>query len=120
MSSWFIMFILYGAYMLTLHPASYTLIAAKSFPFIFLLIYFSILSFSFLDTLFSCLLISFFSFLMKYFKIEYVDAGGQYFAFGDCDGSNCPVETWTLVPVETEQPTAPATPPSTSAAAPTR
>ena len=53
----------------------------------------------------------------KYFKIEYVDAGGQYFAFGDCDGSNCPVETWTLVPVETEQPTAPATPANLAATA---
>ena len=53
----------------------------------------------------------------KYFKIEYVDAGGQYFAFGDCDGSNCPVETWTLVPVETEQPTAPATPTNLAATA---
>ena len=37
----------------------------------------------------------------KYFKIEYVDAGGQNFIFGDCDGSNCIKETWTLEPAQT-------------------
>ena len=39
-----------------------------------------------------------------YFKVEYNAAGGEYFVFSDCNGSNGTIETWTIEAIETEEP----------------
>ena len=44
----------------------------------------------------------------KYFKVEYVGDGGEYFIFGDCSGA-CQ-ETWVLEAVESEEPEQPEIP----------